>query len=209
MEHWDAIRTERLALADLLDTLTPEQWSTASLCSAWTVRDVAAHLTQVVTGNPRDLVRALAQTRGNLHRASELLVAETARGPVDRMVADYRAHASSHVGPPGLRSKAPLADLLVHRLDITVPLGLEPARPVEPWSPALDFLVSRAARMGFVPRPLPSVELVATDLTWSHGAGGRVSGPASHLGLVLTGRPAGLSRLSGPGLRALEAWFRR
>lgn len=207
MEHWDTIRTERLALADVLDTLTPEQWGTQSLCAAWTVRDVAAHLTQVVTGSPADLLRATVRARGNVHRASELLVAEVAQQPVDRMVAAYRSRASSHVGPPGLRSKAPLTDLLVHRMDIAVPLGLELARPVEPWAPVLDFLTSRAARMGFVHQPLPAVRLVATDLTWSHGRGDQVSGPASHLALVVSGRPAGLTRLSGPGVPTLESWL--
>ena len=34
---WDVIRTERLALVDWLETLSPEQWSTPSLCEGWTV----------------------------------------------------------------------------------------------------------------------------------------------------------------------------
>jgi uncharacterized protein (TIGR03083 family) len=36
--------TERLAFVDLLEGLTPEQWATPSLCSAWTVQEVAAHV---------------------------------------------------------------------------------------------------------------------------------------------------------------------
>ncbi|HTD49614.1 MAG TPA: maleylpyruvate isomerase N-terminal domain-containing protein, partial [Acidimicrobiia bacterium] len=39
MEHWETIAAERLALADLLERLTPEQWATASLCGGWTVRE--------------------------------------------------------------------------------------------------------------------------------------------------------------------------
>ena len=35
---------ERLELADLLDTLTPEQWAAPSLCAGWSVRDVCSHL---------------------------------------------------------------------------------------------------------------------------------------------------------------------
>ena len=35
---------ERQDLADLLDTLTSEQWVHPSLCERWTVRDVVAHL---------------------------------------------------------------------------------------------------------------------------------------------------------------------
>lgn len=35
---------ERRDLADLLDSLTPEQWATPSLCAGWSVRDVVAHI---------------------------------------------------------------------------------------------------------------------------------------------------------------------
>jgi uncharacterized protein (TIGR03083 family) len=35
---------ERRATADLLAGLTEEQWAAPSLCSAWTVKDVAVHL---------------------------------------------------------------------------------------------------------------------------------------------------------------------
>lgn len=46
---WSTVRSERLSLADTLATLTPEQWATQSLCSEWTVRDVAAHLAMIPT----------------------------------------------------------------------------------------------------------------------------------------------------------------
>ena len=35
---------ERTDLADLLETLTPEQWEAPSLCKGWRVRDVVAHV---------------------------------------------------------------------------------------------------------------------------------------------------------------------
>lgn len=44
---WRHVDEQRGQLADLLDTLKPEQWSTPSLCAGWTVRDVAVHVTQV------------------------------------------------------------------------------------------------------------------------------------------------------------------
>ena len=34
----------RLLAADMFAALTPDQWATPSLCSGWTVREVAAHL---------------------------------------------------------------------------------------------------------------------------------------------------------------------
>ncbi|MCV7319265.1 maleylpyruvate isomerase N-terminal domain-containing protein [Mycolicibacterium confluentis] len=41
-------RAQREEFADLLDSLTPEQWTITSLCAGWTVRDVAA-LTRCVS----------------------------------------------------------------------------------------------------------------------------------------------------------------
>ena len=46
---WGFIDEQRADLADFLDTLTPEQWETPSLCAGWTVRQVAAHITQSAT----------------------------------------------------------------------------------------------------------------------------------------------------------------
>jgi uncharacterized protein (TIGR03083 family) len=46
-------RQERAEFADFLDTLTPKQWSAASLCEGWTVRDVVV---QAMTGR-RSVVR--------------------------------------------------------------------------------------------------------------------------------------------------------
>jgi uncharacterized protein (TIGR03083 family) len=44
-EVWRVVDEERSTLADLLEELTEEEWEHPSLCSAWRVRDVAAHLT--------------------------------------------------------------------------------------------------------------------------------------------------------------------
>ncbi len=56
MTLWDDVAAERRAIADLLDTLTPEQWETPSLCGAWTVRDLAAHLVMPHTAGCTTLV---------------------------------------------------------------------------------------------------------------------------------------------------------
>ena len=40
---WPLVQQERLRFADLLATLTPDDWTTPSLAAGWTVKDVAAH----------------------------------------------------------------------------------------------------------------------------------------------------------------------
>lgn len=73
MGTWETIADERRALADQLDGLTPEQWATPSLCSAWTVHDVAAHLVVPhVTSVPTFIV-AIVAARGRFERANVVL----------------------------------------------------------------------------------------------------------------------------------------
>jgi uncharacterized protein (TIGR03083 family) len=205
---WTTIAAERLALADLLETLTPEQWATPSLCAGWTVRHVAAHLMAGPTGSTTGFLRAMVRARGSFDRANHSLAEDRARLPTDTLVADIRAHAGSRFTPPTMDWHAPLTDLLVHRLDITVPLGLDTGRPVDPWADALGLLVSRRAAPGFLPRGLPELTYAATDLDWSRGSGPRVEAPVEALALAITRRPVRLEAVAGPGSEALRSWAR-
>ncbi|MGY1740967.1 MULTISPECIES: maleylpyruvate isomerase family mycothiol-dependent enzyme [unclassified Blastococcus] len=205
---WTTIAEERRALADLLETLTPEQWAAPSLCRGWTVRHVAGHVMVGPTGSVPRFLRAMVRARGSFDRANHLMADERARLPTAALVADLRAHAGNRFTPPGADWHAPLTDLLVHRLDITVPLGLAHGRPLAPWADALDLVVSRRAVPGFLPRGLPDLTYVATDLGDSRGSGPRVEAPVEALALAITRRPVRLDDLAGPGAAALRAWAR-
>lgn len=208
MDIWATLADERRATADVLAGLTDQQWSTQSLCSAWTVKEVAVHLLPATgTGIP-GLVWAMVKARGDLHRAlREVTIRDAAEVTTDQIVSDLRDQAEHRMQPPGVGPLGPYTDLLVHRLDIVVPLGIELDRPAEPWRRSLDFLVGpKARRAGFVDGALPDVRLRATDLDWSHGDGPEVVGPAAALGLTLCGRAAWLDRLSGGGVESLTAW---
>ncbi len=207
--HWETIERERLAFADLLDTLVPQQWEASSLCTGWTVADVVTHLALTLDGRVRDLAREAVRARGDLHAANQALVRQASQRPRSELVETIRRRASSRVRPPGLGSRAPLVELLLHRLDVVVPLGLTLERPAEPWGPALDFLVSPVAQVGFAPRGRPRLGLAATDLPWTHGGAPQVVGPAAAVAQVLAGRAAGLACLSGPGVPTLTEWVRR
>jgi uncharacterized protein (TIGR03083 family) len=209
MNPWGLIAAERRALADLIDGLTDEQLRTPSLCGKWTVKDVAAHVTVGPTSSLKDMVVALVKVRGRFDGANELLVERRASLTAAEVAAALREHADSHFTPPTMDWHAPLTDVLVHREDIVVPLGLPSDRPADPWLHSLDFLLTKKARRSFVRGQLPELTYAATDLEWSHGSGPVVSGPAAALGAVMCGRTAVLDRLSGPGADTLASWLRR
>ena len=65
-----AVEAERRALADVLDTLTPEEWRSPSLCAGWTVQDVVAHMTLTSRLSRFQAVKAVLAARGPTCRSS-------------------------------------------------------------------------------------------------------------------------------------------
>ena len=200
------IAAERRALADVVDSLDEAQLATPSLCGAWTVRGVAAHIMTGPTGSMGDFLAAWVRSGLSVERTNQRLTSVRAMLPIRELTSQMREHAESRFTPPTLDWHAPLSDVMIHREDITVPLGLPSDRPVDPWRHVLDFLVTPKARRGFVRGRLPGVRLVATDVDWSHGTGPEVTGPAAGLALAISGRAAGLADLSGPGRESLATW---
>lgn len=204
------IADERRAIADLIATLTPAQLSTPSLCGAWTVQDVATHLLVGPTASIGEFLGVMVRARGRFPRANDLMVDNRRHLDRDALAAELRRVAQSRFTPPGFDWHAPLADLRVHALDITVPLGLTLAVPREPWGEVLEFLLTRKAVGAFVPKGRPPLAVRATDLGWSGGEAGapEVAGPAAALGAALCGRTALLDDLEGPGAEAISRWLR-
>lgn len=206
MDPFAPIAAQRRAVADLLDGLTPEQWEVRSLCDAWTVHDLVAHLVLPFETSLPKFAMAMVRARGNFDRASEALTAKVATAPSADLVAKLRENADSHFTPPGQDWHAPLTDNYVHTQDICIPLGLDaPADPAQ-WPVILDFLLSKKARGPFVARELPSVTLTAGDVGWSAGEGPEVTAPAAALVMVLVGRTATVDQLDGPGAATLAGW---
>ncbi len=209
MERFDLIADERRALADLLEGLTPEQWATPSLCEGWTVREVAAHVMVGPTTSVAEMGRAVLRARGSFDGANRVLAQRRARASTEHLVGVLRERAGSRFTPPFMDWHAPLTDVLVHRDDVAVPLGIASDRPLGSWDLALSFLVTPRGRATFVPGRLPQVALRSSETGWAYGDGPAVVGPSAALATVLTGRRAQLDRLSGDGVPALEAWLPR
>jgi uncharacterized protein (TIGR03083 family) len=202
-EVWQTIDAERLSLADLLDDLGPAEWETPSLCAGWRVRDVAAHLTLSQLGVLPAAV-AMVRAGGNFNRMVRDTARRQARLPTGQYAVLLRAMVGSRRTVPGITHLEPLIDILVHGQDITVPLGRTRAMPPRAaaaaasrvWPNLWPFRAERRLR-GF--------RFAATDDDWTAGEGPRIEGPMGAILLLLTGRAAGLSRLTGPGVAELAA----
>jgi uncharacterized protein (TIGR03083 family) len=198
----------RLLAADMFATLHGGQWETPSLCVGWTVREVLAHLVPPEGGfTVWRLAKEVARFRGDLERMVDVTTRERAREvEPEVLVAQLRERSAMRLDPPVTGAAGPMADTAIHLRDAARPLGLDVCPPPEDWRPVLDFLVSKPAARGFMPRGrLKGLRLVATDLEWVHGEGLEVRGPAEALSLAVSGRGAALPDLGGPGLSALIA----
>lgn len=178
------IEAERLRLARIVETLTPEQLDEPSLANGWRIRDVVAHTTMAFSVRMPELVLGLVRHRGSFDRFADRWARDTAAAtsPAE-LVAALRAGAGARFTPPGLGPEAPLTDVVVHALDIVVPLGL-PTDDFDPEALAvvLAFLTTRvASRFGVTGHPFASDRFEATDLDWAHGTGPTQRGTATDL----------------------------
>jgi uncharacterized protein (TIGR03083 family) len=201
-EVWRTIDTERAGLADLLEDLSPAEWATPSLCQAWRVGDVAAHLTLSHASYREALVGAV-RARGNFDvmiRDSALRAASLPRAEYPRRL---RAMVGSRRTAPFITPMEPLIDVLVHGQDIALPVGRTRPMPTA----AAAAAAQRAWDMGFPFRArkrLAGLRLAATDIDWAVGSGAAVKGPIAALLLLVTGRDAAVDQLTGEGVRALR-----
>ena len=198
-QAWAVIASQRRSLADLLEPLSAEQWELPSLCDRWRVRDVAAHVSMVaLPPSPAAMLGEAVRARGSFHRLNHDVAVRAARRPVADIAAALRQHADSRRLPVVTNYRNVLFDVLVHGQDIALPLGMD--RPM-PTSAAVAG-AERVWTMGWpfwAQRRLRGIRLVADDADWAAGSGAEAKGPISALLLVLTGRPAGVPALRGPG----------
>jgi uncharacterized protein (TIGR03083 family) len=201
-EVWRTIDSERAGLADLFEDLTAAEWATPSLCQAWRVGDVAAHLTLSHAGYREAFVGAV-RARGNFDvmiRDSALRAASLPRAEYPRRL---RAMVGSRRTAPFITPLEPLIDVLVHGQDVAVPLGR--IRPMP--AAAATAAAQRAWDMGFPFRArkrLAGLRLAAQDAGWAAGSGAPVEGPIAALLLLVTGRDAAVDQLTGDGVRTLR-----
>jgi len=200
-QQWAMIRAERARLVTDLEGLADADWARPSLCAAWSVEDVVAHLSAAATTGRGAWLRSIvgARFRPAVHNQRRL---EENRGPTPAHTLDrFRAVVDLRVAPTK-DLWAWLGEVVVHATDVREPLGIatapDPAAVVvvaEGFA-ARDFAVSsRSAVKG--------LRLVATDADLAVGDGPLVTGPVLDLVMAMAGRGPALDRLEGDGLPVL------
>ena len=152
---WTAIHAQRAALADILETLTEDEWARDSLCSGWTVRDVAAHVISSADAGLGEIVLAMAAGPGQLrqvhvrHRQAPVGAADARRS--SPTIADSTDRVDTRPAPrPGTRwwmcwctprtSSGPCAG--------SIPMPPEVAAAAGPyvWGKGFPYNTAQAAR---------------------------------------------------------------
>ncbi|MFJ3925132.1 maleylpyruvate isomerase family mycothiol-dependent enzyme [Streptomyces sp. NPDC090022] len=187
---------ERRELADVLDSLRPDQWDAPSLCAGWRVRETAAHMSLGFRTSLPGFAVEVLRSGGSLHRMTDRCARRDAAAfsPAE-LAALLRENAGHPWKPPVGGPAAGLGHDVGHGLDITVALGLDRRVPPERLRPLLAAVTPRTAR--FFGADLAGVQLRAADLDWSFGTGTPLYGTAQDLLLVLYGRRLPAGRLHG------------
>lgn len=202
-ELWSLIHEERNKLGDLLGTLADAEWSTASLCRGWLVRDVVGHCIQTHLVTPGSLVGQWIASGFSLERRNARGVLRRRSLSLSELLDAYRASAGRSTSQGGSRS-AVLGEVVIHGGDIARPL----ARHIDVSRRSLVAVAEFCRGLGPIlhsKQRSAGLMLRASDVDWSAGAGPELSGPLLSIILAITGRSAALDDLSGEGLDTLRS----
>jgi len=115
-ELWQLIHDQRRRVADVLETLSDDQWNAASLCTGWRVRDVAAHNIETFLMTPPRFIGRFVGAGFNFDRMTGRGVDNHRDEPLTRLLAQYRDTEDRSTAPPGPQL-AWLGEAVIHGED--------------------------------------------------------------------------------------------
>lgn len=198
------VHAERAALIEDLAHLDDERWEEPSLCAAWTVHDVAAHLADTARTTRLGFLIGLARARFDFDLQNARGV-ERERGASPQETLERLRRVASRRSTPPAPLDSRLVEEIVHGEDIRRPLGLSHSYPREAVVRSLRLQARTPASFGGAKELVARTRLTATDADVSIGEGPEVRGPALSLLLAVSRRRVALADLDGPGLTALAA----
>jgi len=191
-------------MADLFDGLTEQQLAEQSLCDAWTVHQVAAHLATYLRFGQLKILACMLAYAGNFAPGNQKLASWYARRSTAELTGLLRRHAASKTTPPRSGYDPILTDLVLHDLDVRVPLGISREIPEERLAVVFHHLGSAPGPGFAVGDRLRSLRFETTDTGWTAGKGAAVCGPAEAVVMAMSGRTAAWADLTGDGAALLR-----
>ncbi|MFH9609663.1 maleylpyruvate isomerase family mycothiol-dependent enzyme [Streptomyces sp. NPDC017448] len=196
---WRMVHAERAALVADLARLEAGRWDTPSLCTGWTVHEVAAHLVDTALTTRLGFLAGLVRARFDFDLQNARGV-ERWRGASPEETLERLRRVVPRTSTPPAPLDTRLVEEVVHGEDIRRVVGLVRAYPQEAVARALRLQVRTPAAFGGAKEQAASVRLTATDADLSIGEGPEAAGPALSLLLAVSGRRAALDDLDGPGV---------
>lgn len=195
---WSLVHAERTALVQDLKALSRDAWQQQSLCAAWDVHDVAAHLIDNARTTRLAFLGAMVRARFDFDELNVSGIRRHRGALPQETLQRLEAVIFRTTAPPG-HEDSRLVEEVVHGEDIRRPLGVQRAYPVECLERALRVHASTPASFGGCKELAQRVRFVADDADVAVGAGPQASGRLVDLLLAACGRTDGAQRLSGAG----------
>ena len=123
------IVAERQHMADLLASMSQEQLVRPSLCDAWTVHEVGAHLVSYLRFGQLKIYLCMLAYAGNFAPGNERLARMYARRSTADLAGCLRRYATAKTTVPRSGYDPVLADIVLHDLDVRIPLGIDRVIP--------------------------------------------------------------------------------
>lgn len=198
---------ELVDISTLLHGFDEAQWDKPTLCEGWKVRHIIGHMCMGSTMNPLAMPIRLAPYKFNVARASSEESYKYGEEHTPAQLLDTFDNVVVAKPKPGLAKVASahewFADKFIHNQDVRRPQDLKRDIPAEHLVAVLDAL-PRIGSFLQSKKVCKGLTFTATDIDHSVGEGPEVRGPAEALALAMSGRPAGLNELDGPGLDTLR-----
>jgi uncharacterized protein (TIGR03083 family) len=197
------VHAERHALADFLDTLTPDQWQGPTWCDAWNVQELVGHLTAAGNITAPHFFAGLVRKGFSFNKFVDGDLRRYATGSPTETRSHFDAILDSNRKPPGPAYVA-LGEVMVHGEDIRRPFGAQGDHPDAHLTTLAELYKKTGAPLRGKTR-VAGLRLEATDVDWSAGDGPEVRGPCMSLILAMVGRTGALADCEGPGVETLRS----
>ena len=197
------VATQFEALAELLSFASDTTWNVGSLCDDWRAREVVAHMTMPARYSEAQIMDELERYGFDFNRLSNEIASRDAGLPTSQLVEDLQSDELHHWTPPGGSYHDALNHVVIHSLDITVPLRRARMASDETIQMILEDLTLGGIHRNFGIE-IEGRSFEAIDIGWTFGSGQLLRGKAEDVALALCGRSVPSGQLEGIALLSTE-----